>query len=101
MVSNAASARYRNVCPKCKARSFEPCRTLKTGRVTDTHLSRVDAANQLMNVMPRRIKQAIPDQPIRIPRYFPVERVVTDSDLDTLAALGYSRSMAMKVLTDR
>ena len=33
-----------NPCPKCGAKRGAPCRTLTTGRVTDTHLARMGAA---------------------------------------------------------
>lgn len=94
-MSKAVSARYRNVCPKCKAKSYEPCRTLKTGRVTDTHMQRVQ--NQFNA---RTVRPAVPDAPVRIPRYFPVERVITESNLDTLALVGYGRSKALSLLME-
>ena len=31
-----------NPCPKCGAKRGAPCRTLTTGRVTDTHLARME-----------------------------------------------------------
>jgi len=31
-------------CPKCGAKVGEKCRTLTTGRVTDSHEARIDAA---------------------------------------------------------
>ena len=34
---------YPNQCPTCGAEPNKPCRTLKTKRVTDTHLARIDA----------------------------------------------------------
>lgn len=43
-MSKAASAQYDVTCPKCLARPKEPCRSLRTRRVTDTHLARIDAA---------------------------------------------------------
>lgn len=39
--SKAVSARYVNPCSKCLAKAYEPCRSLTSGRVTDTHLVRV------------------------------------------------------------
>lgn len=41
MASKAVSAQYRRPCPTCKAKPLEPCRTLRTGRVTDTHMARL------------------------------------------------------------
>lgn len=35
------SHNYRNPCVVCGAQPFQPCRTLTTGRVTDTHMRRV------------------------------------------------------------
>lgn len=40
--SKAVSAQYAQPCPVCAAGPFAPCRTRKTGRVTDTHLARLD-----------------------------------------------------------
>jgi hypothetical protein len=40
-MSTAASSRYTVTCPSCNAEPGEPCRTLKTGRVTDTHTHRI------------------------------------------------------------
>ena len=45
--SKAASAQYPNVCPVCFAKPKQPCRTLKTGRVTDTHLVRIQTVNDI------------------------------------------------------
>lgn len=39
--SKAASAQYRVECSYCGAKIGEPCRTLKTRRVTDTHVDRI------------------------------------------------------------
>ena len=44
-ISKAPSARYGVDCPTCKVGADYPSRTLKTGRVTDTHKARIDAAN--------------------------------------------------------
>lgn len=41
-MSRAASAQYGVPCPTCKAGQDDPCRTLTTGRVTDTHVSRIE-----------------------------------------------------------
>lgn len=53
--SKAVSARYTADCPTCEAKGAtpdpetrmpvggEPCRSLRTGRVTDTHRARIDA----------------------------------------------------------
>lgn len=41
-LSKAASARYNVTCPVCKAEPKQPCRTRTTGRVTDTHMKRID-----------------------------------------------------------
>ncbi len=30
-------------CPSCKAQVEENCRTMTTGQVTDTHVTRIDA----------------------------------------------------------
>lgn len=40
--SKAVSSQYTVECPQCHAAPNQPCRTLRTGRVTDTHLSRID-----------------------------------------------------------
>jgi hypothetical protein len=40
-VSGAASAQYARGCPTCGAGPYQPCRTLTTGRVTDTHMKRL------------------------------------------------------------
>lgn len=40
--SRAVSAQYPNGCDTCGAGSYEPCRSKTTGRVTDTHMSRVN-----------------------------------------------------------
>lgn len=37
----AASAKYGVFCPKCGAAAEEPCRSLSTHRVTDTHAARI------------------------------------------------------------
>lgn len=42
-MSRATSAQYAQPCPVCKAGPFNPCRTLGSGRVTDTHLARLGA----------------------------------------------------------
>lgn len=39
--STAPSARYGRPCKTCKAAADQPCRTLTTGRVTDTHAARI------------------------------------------------------------
>jgi hypothetical protein len=36
---------YPITCPKCGARPYEHCRALTSGRVTDTHTARIEAAN--------------------------------------------------------
>jgi hypothetical protein len=41
--SHAVSAQYNVTCPVCNAQPLTPCRTLRTGRVTDTHLARIEA----------------------------------------------------------
>lgn len=41
--SKAASDRYFKVCPVCGAGSYKPCKTIKTRRVTDTHLPRINS----------------------------------------------------------
>ena len=33
---------YPNICPTCGAKPFQRCRTLSTGRSTDTHQARLD-----------------------------------------------------------
>lgn len=38
--SYAASARYGVACPTCGAKPDEPCRAVRSGRVTDTHSAR-------------------------------------------------------------
>lgn len=43
-MSEAVSAQYPVACPVCGAAPSRPCRTRTTGEVTDTHLSRIDAA---------------------------------------------------------
>lgn len=43
-MSRAASAQYPRPCSTCGAGSREPCRTLTTGRVTDTHIARIQTA---------------------------------------------------------
>ncbi len=43
MASSAPSARYGVPCPRCKAAADEPCRAA-SGRVTDTHIARIDAS---------------------------------------------------------
>lgn len=98
-MSKAASAQYRNTCPVCKAGFKMPCRTLKTGRVTDTHMARVQAQ---FNREPRIMPTPTPDPPISyMSRYFPVQRErVTESALDSLASLGYSRSKSIAILTN-
>lgn len=40
--SKAVSAQYPRSCPTCKAAPYRPCRSLGTGRVTDTHLARIN-----------------------------------------------------------
>ena len=42
--SKSPSARYGRPCPTCKAAADQPCRTLTTGRVTDTHVARIRGA---------------------------------------------------------
>jgi hypothetical protein len=42
--SRAASAQYDVICPTCGAFPRDPCRTLTTGRVTDTHAARMTPA---------------------------------------------------------
>jgi hypothetical protein len=41
------SARYGVWCPKCTAEHDQPCRTLTTGRVTDTHSARIRKAQRV------------------------------------------------------
>lgn len=41
--SGAVSAQYPVTCSTCKAAPFTPCRSLTTGRVTDTHVARITA----------------------------------------------------------
>lgn len=43
-------------CPVCKVETGARCRTLKTGRTTDTHTARYDA---LYDLMQRRRKEAL------------------------------------------
>lgn len=43
MASKAASAQYAATCPRCSAKPKEPCRAIKSGRVTDTHIARIEA----------------------------------------------------------
>lgn len=43
-MSGAVSAQYPVICPTCGAGPSRPCRTMSTGRVTDTHQARIDAA---------------------------------------------------------
>ena len=50
-VSSAVSAQYNITCPVCAAGPLLPCRTLKTGRVTDTHLKRIDVAYPALGVV--------------------------------------------------
>lgn len=40
-MTTAASARYDVPCSFCGAKAFEPCRSIKTRRVTDTHSARI------------------------------------------------------------
>lgn len=40
-MSKAASSRYTVPCRACGAEPQQPCRTLASGRVTDTHQSRI------------------------------------------------------------
>lgn len=40
-MSSAVSAQYPHGCTTCGAGPRQPCRTLRTGRVTDTHLARI------------------------------------------------------------
>lgn len=35
---------YPNTCPTCSAAPGQPCLTLTTGRVTDTHIARIEEA---------------------------------------------------------
>lgn len=42
--SKAVSAQYAVACPTCEAPPKDPCRTLRTLRVTDTHLDRIERA---------------------------------------------------------
>lgn len=41
--SEAVSARYPNSCSTCGAKPYEPCRSLRTKRVTDAHQPRISA----------------------------------------------------------
>lgn len=41
-MSAAVSAQYDVGCPRCGAQAFEPCRSARTRRVTDTHAARMD-----------------------------------------------------------
>ena len=43
-MSGAASAQYAVSCPYCLAGPHKPCRTIGTGRVTDTHRARLAVA---------------------------------------------------------
>lgn len=96
MASTAYSAQYRASCPTCKAESFMPCRTLKTKRVTDTHAGRVRLARAA-----RVIPAPLPDPPVSYNRFFPVQRENTSQQaVDTLRELGYSRSIALALLSD-
>jgi hypothetical protein len=40
-MSKAVSAQYPRPCPTCGAEPYQPCRSLTTGRVTDTHHARL------------------------------------------------------------
>src|SRR5215207_6533154 len=40
--SRAVSARYRKACPRCEAEPGQPCRTLKTDRITNAHVVRIE-----------------------------------------------------------
>lgn len=42
-MSTHISAQYGVPCPKCEASADEPCRSLTTHRVTDTHAARRSA----------------------------------------------------------
>ncbi len=42
-MSGAVSAQYPTGCDTCGAVVGDPCRSLTTGRVTDTHKARIDA----------------------------------------------------------
>lgn len=42
--STAVSAKYPVACPTCHAKIKQPCRSMTTNRVTDTHQARIDAA---------------------------------------------------------
>jgi predicted DNA-binding transcriptional regulator AlpA len=43
-VSSAASANYPNTCDTCGAKPWHPCKSPKSGRTTDVHKARRDAA---------------------------------------------------------
>lgn len=43
-VSSAASANYPNRCDTCGAKPWHPCKSPKSGRTTDVHKARRDAA---------------------------------------------------------
>jgi hypothetical protein len=36
-----SSRLYHLACPTCKARPFDPCRSLTKGKITDTHAARL------------------------------------------------------------
>lgn len=44
MTSTAPSTRYPAGCPTCGADVGQPCRSLRTRRVTDTHKARIGAS---------------------------------------------------------
>lgn len=98
MASTAASAKYRNTCPTCKSGPFMPCRTLKSGRVTGTHIPRLRAVpSRKVRIIP----PLTPDPLISyVSNFLVAQEVVTQSALDTLYMLGYSRSKSIAVLTD-
>lgn len=96
-MSNAVSARYQNPCGKCLAKAYEPCRTLTTGRITDTHRIRID--EQFTRTLVR--KQQVPSVTVSyLAPLRPVQSVVTERSLDALSLLGYSRSQSRRILME-
>lgn len=51
-MSSHISATYGVPCEKCGAKSDEPCRSLTTRRVTDTHLARRNAYGMRLRMYP-------------------------------------------------
>lgn len=45
--SSSVSAQYPTGCTTCGAVRGQPCRSLRTRRVTDTHIARINAAHAL------------------------------------------------------